>query len=102
MADEEEESQQDKLKNAYRQRLQQMQLDAQKKELLKKMMVPSAYERMMNVRLSNPELYEKVVSSLAYVAQSGRKMAIISDEQLYDLLVKMTHKEETKIEFRKK
>lgn len=82
--------------------MQQMQQDAQKRELLKKLMEPAAYERMTNVRISNPELYEKVVSSLAYVMQSGRKMERISDAQIYDLLVKMTEKRETKIEFRKK
>ncbi|MCX6772477.1 MAG: hypothetical protein NTV88_01760 [Candidatus Micrarchaeota archaeon] len=102
MEENEENQQQDKLRNAQQKRMQQMQQDAQKRELLKKLMEPAAYERMTNVRISNPELYEKVVSSLAYVMQSGRKMERISDAQIYDLLVKMTEKRETKIEFRKK
>ena len=102
MEDNEENSEQEKLKSAYQKRLQQMQQDAQKRELLKKLMEPSAYERMTNVRISNPELYEKVVSSLAYVLQSGRKMERITDAQIYDLLVKMTEKRETSIEFKKK
>lgn len=84
------------------QRMQQMQLEQQKKELLKRLLSGKAYERMMNVRLSNPELYDKVVSSLAYLAQSGKGMGEISDEQLYRLLAKMAEKRETTIEFRKK
>ena len=98
----EENQQQEELRAAYQKRLQQMQLEQQKKGLLKKMMDPAAYERMANVRMANPELYEKVVSSLAYVAQSGRRMEIISEEQLVGLLTKMTAKPETKIEFKKK
>jgi DNA-binding TFAR19-related protein (PDSD5 family) len=102
MEENEENQQQEKLKGAYQKRMQQMQQDAQKRELLKKMMEPAAYERMTNVRISNPELYEKVVSSLAYVVQSGKKMGRISDAQIYDLLIKMTEKRETTIEFKKK
>ena len=88
--------------SAYQKKLQQMQLDGKKRELLKKMLTPSAYERMGNVRISSPELYEKVASSLAYVLQSGRPMERITDEQLVGLLAKMTERPETKIEFRKK
>jgi DNA-binding TFAR19-related protein (PDSD5 family) len=87
----------------YAKRMQQFQLEMQKKDLLKRMLSEGAYERMMNVRLSSPELYEKVVSSLAYVAQSGKQMSgKISDEQLYSLLQRMTQKPETTIEFKHK
>lgn len=102
MGNDDEGPQQEELRAAYQKRLQQMQLELQKKELLKKMMDGRAYERMMNVRISKPELYEKVVSSLAYVAQSGRKMERINDEQLVGLLTKMTARPETTIEFKKK
>ena len=86
----------------YQKRLQALQLEMQKKELLRNMLSPQAYERMSNVRMSSPELYDKVVSSLAYLAQSGKKIGKISDEQLYALLVKMTERHETSIEFRPK
>ncbi len=66
------------------------------------MLSDAAYARMTNVRLSSPELYEKVVQSLAYIAQSGKAMGRISDEQLYSLLAKMTEKKETTIEFKRK
>ncbi|MEM4633618.1 MAG: DNA-binding protein [Candidatus Anstonellaceae archaeon] len=86
----------------YKQKIKQLQIEQQKKEILKKLLSAEAYERMMNVRLSNPELYEKVVASLAYLSQSGNPMGKISDEQLYQLLSKMSQRRETSIEFRKK
>ncbi len=97
-----EEGQQETRQRQYQQRMQQLQMDMKKKELLRKMLSDPAYERMMNVRLSSPELYEKVVQSLAYVAQSGKHMGKISDEQLYSLLAKMTERKDTTIEFRRK
>ena len=86
----------------YQKRLQALRLEMQKKELLRNMLSPEAYERMARVRLSSPELYEKVVSSLAYLAQSGKKMGKISEEQIYALLMKMTERRDTTIEFRSK
>jgi len=86
----------------YAKRMQQMQAEAQKRSLLQRMLSPEAYSRMSNVRLSNPELYDQVVNSLAYVAQSGKQGGKITDEQLYSLLVKLTQKPETSIEFRSK
>jgi programmed cell death protein 5 len=97
LAEEDEES-----KKLYEQRLRQLQVEMQKKELLKRMLDEQAYERMMNVRLANPQLYEKVVQTLAYVAQSGGKTVTISDAQLYQMLQKMTQEKETKIEFKRK
>ena len=104
MAPEDEggEEAQDPRQRLYQQRMQQLQMEMKKKELLRRMLSDPAYERMMNVRLSNPELYEKVVQSLAYVAQSAKRMDKISDGQLYSLLGKMTEKRETSIEFRRK
>lgn len=92
----------DAAQQLYQKRLQALQLEMQKKELLRGMLSPEAYERMANVRMSSPELYDKVVSSLAYLAQSGKKIGKISDEQLYALLQKMTERHETSIEYRSK
>ena len=97
-----EEGENESAQQLYQKRLQALQLEMQKKELLRNMLSPQAYERMSNVRMSSPELYDKVVSSLAYLAQSGKKIGQISDEQLYALLAKMTERRETKIEFRSK
>ena len=102
MEEEDEETEQGVRKKLYEKRMQQVQAELQKKELLRRMLDDSAYERMMNVRISSPELYEKVVQSLAYIAQSGKMTGKISEEQIYGLLAKMTEKRETSIEFKKK
>ncbi|MEM2137895.1 MAG: DNA-binding protein [Candidatus Anstonellaceae archaeon] len=102
MQGEDEAEAQDSRQKLYEKRMQQLQMEMQKKELLRRMLSEGAYERMMNVRIANPELYEKVISSLAYVAQSGKPMPKITDEQLRELLAKMTEKRETSIEFRHK
>jgi programmed cell death protein 5 len=102
MPGEDEEAATDSRQKLYEKKMQQLQMEMQKKELLRRMLSDGAYERMMNVRIANPELYEKVVNSLAYVAQSGKQMAKVTDEQLRELLSKMTEKRETSIEFRHK
>ncbi|MEM4554252.1 MAG: DNA-binding protein [Candidatus Anstonellaceae archaeon] len=96
------EAEEEDIQAAYQRRLQQIQADLRKKELLRRMLSDKAYERMMNVRLSNPELYEKVVASIAYIAQSGGAMGKISEEQILTLLSKLAQRRETKIEFRSK
>ncbi|MEM4348498.1 MAG: DNA-binding protein [Candidatus Anstonellaceae archaeon] len=96
------EAEEEDIQAAYQRRLQQIQADLRKKELLRRMLSNEAYERMMNVRLSNPELYEKVVASIAYIAQSGGSMGKISEEQILALLSKLSQRRETKIEFKSK
>ncbi len=86
----------------YEKKVSQLQMEMKKRELLRRMLSDEAYERMGNVRISSPDLYEKVVQSLAYVAQSGRSMERISDGQLRQLLAKMTVKKGTSIEFKRK
>lgn len=99
----ESENEEQSSQDLYAKRLQALQMDMKKRELLRNMLSPSAYERMMNVRLSSPELYERVVGSLAYLAQSGKTgTGKISDGQLYELLSKLTHRRETSIEFKSK
>ncbi|MCX6769821.1 MAG: hypothetical protein NT051_04040 [Candidatus Micrarchaeota archaeon] len=100
---ENERDEQQDARKLYAQKMQAMQLEMQKKELMRKMLSEGAYERMMNVRLANPEVYEKIVNSLAYMAQSGKQMeGRITEEQLLSLLKKLSPTRETKIEFRSK
>jgi programmed cell death protein 5 len=101
--DQNDDNEQDNARALYERRVQQMQQEMRKKEVLRTLLSSEAYERMMNVRLSNPELYDKVVSSLLYLAQQGKKLdGKITDEQLRGLLSKMTESRETTIEFRSK
>lgn len=98
---EEEENEEEQLQKVYQQKLQQLQIEEQKKALLRRILTPEAYERMMNVRISNPAVYNQVVNSLAYFVQSGQYTKI-TDQQLYKLLAKFSQKRESKIEFKEK
>lgn len=94
---------QKRLRDRYAKMQQAAALEEQKKAVLRKFLDAAAYERVMNVKLANPELYDQLVNSIAYLIQSGRMgNAKISEEQVVRLLERMTAKRETSIEFRHK
>jgi len=61
-------------------------LELQKRQLLKNLVEPKGYERLMNVRLANPELYDQLISLLAYLHKSGQVAGKISEQQVMQLL----------------
>ncbi len=101
-AEEQESGENEKLRRAYARRLQAMQMEQQKKEIMKKCMTPEAYERLMNVRMANAELYSRIVDLVISLAQSGRASSRITEEQLKGILAKLTYRPEPKIEFKHK
>ena len=96
------EDQQAKIKKAVYKRLREMQAEQERRAQLKRMMEPDAYERLMNVRISNNELYAQLVELLFAMARSGRVQGRITEEQLRSLLAKLTYRPEPRIEFKKK
>ena len=64
MADEGGMNEQEAAQQLYQKKLQSLQLEMQKREILRRMLSERAYERMMSIRLSAPELYDKVINSL--------------------------------------
>ncbi|MFA5105679.1 MAG: DNA-binding protein [Candidatus Micrarchaeia archaeon] len=94
---------QKRIRERYAKMQQAAELEEQKKAVLRNFLAPAAYERVMNVKIANKDLYDQLVNSIAYLVQSGRMAgAKISDEQVVRLLEKMTAKRETSIEFRHK
>ena len=89
-------------RKAMMRRVQQQQLEQQKREILKKFLTSDAYERMMNVRLSSPEVYDRLIEIIISMVQSNRLPQKINDEQLTDLLTRLTEKQEPSIEFKHK
>lgn len=89
-----------------REKIQQIQeaqeREEQKKHALKYLCSPEAFQRLMNVKLANPSLYEQVSSVLIYLAQSKQLGGKVSEEQLKKLLAKLSEKKEGKIEIRRK
>lgn len=103
MASEAEENQEDRqARNLYAKRMRELQMEQQKKELVKKCMTTEAYERLMNVRMANAELYSRIVDLVISLAQSGRATSKITEEQLKGILAKLTYRPEPKIEFKHK
>jgi programmed cell death protein 5 len=50
----------------------QQQAEQQARQMLKGLLTAEAYERMMNIRLSSPELYAQLLQMVAYLAQRGQ------------------------------
>ena len=99
----EEAEEQDKLKRRQlEKRMRAMQIEQQKRSAIRKLLTAGAYDRLSNVRVSSPELYSQVVDLLLSMAQAGRISAIITEEQLKQILGKMTARNEPRIEFRHK
>jgi DNA-binding TFAR19-related protein (PDSD5 family) len=83
-------------------RLKTIQLEQQKRLTVKKYMTEQAYERLMNVRISNYDLYMNILNMIISTAQSGRFTDKINEKQLVEILSRLTYKPEPKIEFRRK
>lgn len=78
------------------------QMEAQKKALMLKLLEANAYERMMNVKIANPALYDEVITAVIYLYRSRQVKGKISEEQLVSLLKKLTAKKEGSIQFKRK
>lgn len=66
--------------------------ELQKKLAVRQLLEPDAYERLMNVRMANPQLYEQVVAMLLYLYQNGQIRGRVSGAQLRTVLEKMSAK----------
>ncbi len=93
---------QKRLKKALIEQLKRQQIEQQKKEILRKILEPGAYDRLSNIRLSNPELYSQLVNYLVALAQQNKLPRRITEQELLDMLRKITYKPETKLEYKRK
>ncbi len=102
MAGEEEEGNAKRREREVYRQLRKMQVEQEKKSVVKRLMEPGAYERLMNVRVSNYELYAQLLDMLVGMAQSNRLGKLINEQELRDLLARLTYRPESKIEFKHK
>jgi len=91
-------------KSAYRKKIKELLEKKKKEEEIKKFLARildgEAYERLMNVKISNYELYNNVANNLIYFYQKiGRK---ITEKELLSLLEALTKKDEGEIKFYRK
>jgi len=76
----------------------QQRLEVQKQELLRKLLSPEARQRLTNLRMVKPEFTEQLELQLIQLAQQGRLVVPVSDEQLKKILVQLqSTKREPKI-----
>ncbi len=79
----------------------QMEQDQQIRSMLRQLLDNSAYERMMNIRASNNELYQQLARLIISLAQQNQ-LQHVTEKQLVDLIDRLTRRPEPKIEFRRK
>ena len=91
-----------KMKKEMYKRLKEMQIEQEKKATVKRFMTPEAFERLMNVRVANYELFAQLLDLLISMARGNRITGQITEPQLRDLLSRLTFKPESKIEFKHK
>ncbi len=87
---------------ALQQRMRALQAEQQKRMAIKKYLTVGAYERLMNVRVANFELYSQLVNMLLATAQNQGITGQINEEQLKQILGRLTYKKESTIEFKHK
>ncbi len=76
---------------------------AKKQQILRQILTPEARERLGNVKLVRPDLAENVENQLIQLASMGRVNRMITDNDVRDILERLTAtKKETRIERRTK
>jgi programmed cell death protein 5 len=98
----EEEQYQRRMRKKVNEALRAAQMEAQKKEIMKQFLDDKAYERVMNIRASNYELYSQLVNLIVSLVQGNRLNGKVSEAQLKSIIEKITYKREPTIEFKHK
>ena len=90
----------------YKKALLKMYKEAQREQqiraILRQYLEPEAYERAMNISVSNSDLYMQIANLIVSLIQSNQVSGRITDQQFVSLLNRLTYKKEPKIEFKHK
>ena len=76
-------------KKRYEQLARAQEMEAQKRTLVRNLVDSAGYERLMNVRLANPELYDQLVGTIAYLYKNGQVKGKLSEAQVIQLLSRL-------------
>lgn len=74
------------------QEAQKQQLDLQKRSVLMEVLTPEARSRLANVKLARPEYAVQIENLIIQLAQTGQIRQKITDEQLKQILRKISAK----------
>ncbi len=102
MAEEDESRNDERMRKAVAKRMREQQLEQQKRDIAKRYLTPDAYDRLMNVRMANSEIYDQLINLIISMVQSNRNVGRITDAQLKSVLEKVTTRPNTTIEFKHK
>lgn len=80
----------------------QAQQEQQIKALMRQILDAQAYERMMNIKASNGELYMQLAQVMISLVQSRQVNGLISEQQFLSILRKVMPRHEPKVEFKHK
>ena len=64
--------------------------ELQKAAILRRILTPEARERLARLKMVRSEVAEALENQLIYLAQAGRIRSMITDEQLKEILKKLT------------
>ena len=102
MPDEDDQQSQKRLRKAIMGQMKRQQIEQQKREIVRKLMDQAAYDRLMNIKISNQDLYSQLVDLVISLAQSNRIQGKLTEAQLLQILEKVTYRPDTKIEYKHK
>ncbi len=91
-----------KIRKMVQERMKRLQIEEQKKNVMQKLLDPAAYNRLMNIRLSNRELFDQVMDLIISLAQSNRIQGRLTEKQLIGILERVTYKKEPTLQFKHK
>ncbi|MGC8586618.1 MAG: DNA-binding protein [Candidatus Micrarchaeia archaeon] len=100
--EDEEERYQKELRKRINESIKRAQIEEQTRALMRQLLEPEAYERLMIIKTSNEELYAQLVNLIISLVQSNKILGKISDSQFKALLEKLTARREPTIEFKHK
>ncbi|KZX12921.1 DNA-binding protein [Methanobrevibacter curvatus] len=84
-----QELQQQAIAQENQQRMAQ-ELEVQKRQAMVQILTPEARSRLTNLRLTKPEFVDQIEMQLIQLVQSGQVKSKITDDQLKDLLRRLT------------
>ena len=93
MADEEadmEALRRKKMADVYQQAQARAQQEEQLRSALATLLEPAAYERLMLVKMSSPDLFARAVQAISYLQQARKLNGRLNEQQLRALLVKLS------------
>ncbi len=102
MADPAQDDEQEKMRKAVARRLREAQIMNEKKEFVRKYLTTEAFERLMNIKVANYQLFAQLLDLIISLAQNGKIQNKMSDTELTSILKRVSERPEPTIEFRHK